>query len=60
MTTPRLVHLETHLPTSSYPSGHVAATICIYAAIAILVLGRPSRWRRWPFLSRWRCRCRRS
>ncbi len=47
---PDVVHLESHLPTSSYPSGHVAATICIYTAIAILVLGHTSRWWRWPFL----------
>jgi undecaprenyl-diphosphatase len=48
---PDVVHLETHLPTSSYPSGHVAATICIYTAIAILVLGHTRRWWRWPFLA---------
>lgn len=48
---PDVVHLETHLPTSSYPSGHVAATLCVYATIAILVLGRTRRWWRWPFLA---------
>lgn len=48
---PDVVRLENHLPTTSYPSGHVAATICIYAAIAILVLGRTRRWWRWPFLA---------
>jgi undecaprenyl-diphosphatase len=48
---PDVVHLETQLPTSSYPSGHVAATLCIYTAIAILVLGHTRRWWRWPFLA---------
>jgi membrane-associated phospholipid phosphatase len=48
---PDVAHLETHLPTSSYPSGHVAATLCVYTAIAILVLGRTRRWWRWLFLA---------
>ena len=48
---PDVVRLENHIPTTSYPSGHVAATICIYAAIAILVLGHTRRWWRWLFLA---------
>jgi undecaprenyl-diphosphatase len=47
---PDVVRLENHIPTTSYPSGHVAASLCIYLAIAILVLGRTGRWWRWPVL----------
>lgn len=45
---PDVVRLENHIPTTSYPSGHVAAALCIYLTIAILVLGRTRRWWRWP------------
>ncbi len=48
---PDVVRLENHIPTTSYPSGHVAATICIYAAIAILVCGHTRRWWRWLFVA---------
>jgi undecaprenyl-diphosphatase len=44
---PDTPHLDGPVPTSSYPSGHVAATICLYGAIAILVLPRTRRWWRW-------------
>jgi membrane-associated phospholipid phosphatase len=44
---PPVENLDGHMPTSSYPSGHIAATICLYAAIAILVMGRTDRWWRW-------------
>jgi undecaprenyl-diphosphatase len=40
---PDVPPLDPHLPTSSYPSGHVAATICLYAGIAILVVPRTRR-----------------
>jgi undecaprenyl-diphosphatase len=47
---PPVPHLDQHLPTSSYPSGHTAATCCLYAGIAILVIGLSrGRWR-WLFL----------
>src|SRR5581483_2170683 len=36
---PDVTHLDQHLPTSAYPSGHEAATACLYIAIAILVIG---------------------
>jgi undecaprenyl-diphosphatase len=45
---PDVRQLDTHLPTSSFPSGHVAATICLYGAIALLVImpgGVRSAWR---------------
>src|SRR5207244_13111109 len=44
---PDVPHLEGQLPTSSFPSGHVAATICLYGAIAVLVWPRTRSWWRW-------------
>jgi undecaprenyl-diphosphatase len=44
---PDVPHLDGRLPTSSFPSGHVAATICLYSAIAILALPRTRAWWRW-------------
>ncbi|HEY1487892.1 MAG TPA: phosphatase PAP2 family protein [Micromonosporaceae bacterium] len=43
-------HLDHHLPTSAYPSGHIAATCCAYIAVAILVIGHARGWWRWLFL----------
>ena len=47
---PAVSHLDHHLPTSSYPSGHVAATCCVYVGLAILVIGHARGWWRWLFL----------
>jgi undecaprenyl-diphosphatase len=47
---PNVPHLDHNLPTSAYPSGHTAATTCIYVAIAILVIGHARGWWRWLFL----------
>lgn len=47
---PDVTHLDHRLPTSAYPSGHVAATCCLYVAIAILVIGHDRGWWRWLFL----------
>jgi undecaprenyl-diphosphatase len=47
---PDVPHLDQHLPTSAYPSGHEAATCCLYVAIAILVIGHARGWWRWLFL----------
>jgi membrane-associated phospholipid phosphatase len=47
---PYVTHLDHHLPTSAYPSGHVAATCCLYVAIAIVVIGHARGWWRWLFL----------
>jgi undecaprenyl-diphosphatase len=44
---PDVPQLDTGLPTSSYPSGHLAATICLYAGIVLLVVPRTSAWWRW-------------
>jgi undecaprenyl-diphosphatase len=46
---PDVPQLDSGLPTSSFPSGHVAATICLYAGIALLVMPRTTRWWRWLF-----------
>jgi membrane-associated phospholipid phosphatase len=47
---PDVTHLDHHLPTSAYPSGHTAAACCLYAAVAILVIGHARGWWRWLFL----------
>ena len=47
---PDVTHLDQHLPTSAYPSGHEAATCCLYIALAILVIGHARGWWRWLFL----------
>jgi undecaprenyl-diphosphatase len=48
---PYVHQLDHHLPTSAYPSGHVAATLCLYVAIAILVMGHTRGWWRWLFVA---------
>jgi undecaprenyl-diphosphatase len=47
---PSVTQLDQHLPTSAYPSGHEAATCCLYIAVAILVIGHARGWWRWLFL----------
>jgi undecaprenyl-diphosphatase len=47
---PDVPHLDHALPTSAYPSGHEAATCCLYVAVAILVIGHARGWWRWLFL----------
>ncbi|TDC39283.1 phosphatase PAP2 family protein [Micromonospora sp. 15K316] len=44
---PPVENLDGPMPTSSFPSGHIAATICLYTAIAVLVMARTDRWWRW-------------
>ena len=46
---PDVPNLDSNLPTSAFPSGHMAATTCLYAGIAILVIGRARGW--WRYLS---------
>jgi membrane-associated phospholipid phosphatase len=48
---PAAEHLDGTLPTSSFPSGHIAATMCLWIAIAIVVLARTDRWWRWIFVA---------
>ena len=38
------------MPTSSFPSGHIAATLCLWVAIALVVTSRVDRWWRWVFV----------
>lgn len=47
---PQAEHLDGTLPTSSFPSGHIAATMCLWTAIALICIGRIERWWRWLFL----------
>ena len=44
---PPVEQLDGHLPTSSFPSGHIAATMCLWVAIAILVMSRVRHGWRW-------------
>ncbi|WP_236718259.1 phosphatase PAP2 family protein [Actinoplanes sp. TFC3] len=44
---PPVEQLDGKMPTSSFPSGHIAATMCLYVAIAVLVLPRVRAWWRW-------------
>ena len=48
---PPVSHLDHHLPTSAFPSGHEAATCCLYIGLAILVIGHARGWWRWLFLA---------
>jgi undecaprenyl-diphosphatase len=47
---PDVSHLDQHLPSGSYPSGHEAATCCLYIGLAILVIGHARGWWRWLLL----------
>ena len=47
---PDVSHLDSKLPTSAFPSGHTAATMCLYIGIAILVIGLARGWWRYLFL----------
>jgi undecaprenyl-diphosphatase len=44
---PEVSPLDGPLPTSAFPSGHVAATICLYTGIALLVIPATKAWWRW-------------
>ncbi|GLY05693.1 MULTISPECIES: phosphatase PAP2 family protein [Actinoplanes] len=46
---PSVEQLDGQMPTSSFPSGHIAATMCLWAAIAIIVMARVHRPWRWIF-----------
>jgi membrane-associated phospholipid phosphatase len=48
---PPVAQLDGHMPTSSFPSGHIAATMCLWIAIALLVTGRVRHWWRWIFVA---------
>jgi undecaprenyl-diphosphatase len=44
---PLVTHLDGYLPTSAFPSGHTAATTCLYGALAVLVVPRTRGLWRW-------------
>lgn len=45
---PVVAHLDAALPpTSSFPSGHTSAAICLYGGLAVIVLGVTQAWWRW-------------
>ncbi|GIF16899.1 undecaprenyl-diphosphatase [Actinoplanes teichomyceticus] len=46
---PPVEQLDGRMPTSSFPSGHIAATICLWTAIAIIVMARVRKPWRWVF-----------
>ncbi|WP_433791382.1 phosphatase PAP2 family protein [Actinoplanes sp. CA-252034] len=46
---PSAEQLDGQMPTSSFPSGHIAATMCLWAAIAIIVMARVRQPWRWIF-----------
>ena len=48
---PPVEQLDGQMPTSSFPSGHIAATMCLWVAIALLVLPRVRHWWRWIFVA---------
>jgi undecaprenyl-diphosphatase len=47
---PPVEQLDGQMPTSSFPSGHIAATTCLWVSIAILSMPRIRHWWRWIFL----------
>jgi membrane-associated phospholipid phosphatase len=48
---PPVAQLDGPMPTSSFPSGHIAATLCLWASIALLALPRTRQWWRWVLLA---------
>src|SRR4051812_18234210 len=48
---PSVVQLDGRMPTSSFPSGHIAATMCLWVAIALIAMPRIRHWWRWLFLA---------
>jgi undecaprenyl-diphosphatase len=43
---PTVSHLDGGLPTSSFPSGHTAAALCLYGALGVLLIPRTAGWKR--------------
>ncbi|MBU2666288.1 phosphatase PAP2 family protein [Actinoplanes bogorensis] len=46
---PAAEQLDGQMPTSSFPSGHIAATMCVWVAIAVVAMPRVRQWWRWIF-----------
>ena len=47
---PPVEQMDGQMPTSSFPSGHIAATLCLWTAIAIVAMPRIRQWWRWAFV----------
>lgn len=48
---PDVPKIDVAVPTSSFPSGHMAATICLYAGFVVLAWPRTRAWWRWALLA---------
>src|SRR5262249_43025763 len=48
---PDVSKIDVHVATSSFPSGHVAATICLYAGFVVLAWPRTRAWWRGSLLA---------
>jgi undecaprenyl-diphosphatase len=48
---PPVEQMDGQMPTSSFPSGHIAATMCLWVAIAVVAMPRIRQWWRWAFLA---------
>jgi membrane-associated phospholipid phosphatase len=46
---PSVEQMDGQMPTSSFPSGHIAATMCLWLAIAVVCFPRVRQWWRWIF-----------
>lgn len=45
---PPVAHVDAALPpTSSFPSGHTCAAVCLFGGIAVIVMGTVRAWWRW-------------
>jgi undecaprenyl-diphosphatase len=45
---PPVAHVDAALPpTSSFPSGHTCAAICLFGGIAVIVMNTVRAWWRW-------------
>jgi undecaprenyl-diphosphatase len=48
---PDVAHLDGAPPTSSFPSGHTAASVALYGSLAVIAVGLGARaWVRWILL----------
>lgn len=48
---PPVDQLDGQMPTSSFPSGHIAATLCLYVGMALVLVPRIRAWWRWVFVA---------
>ena len=48
---PPVEQMDGQMPTSSFPSGHIAATMCLWVAIAVVTVPRIRQWWRYVFVA---------